>query len=71
MYKYYNYPQYNDNRFGFAVPFLLGGLTGGVLAPYFNNGAYYNNIPYPNKVYYSNNYYPYYQMPYYSGYIRK
>ena len=35
--SYYN-PTYQNNRFvggGFAVPFLLGGLTGGLLAPSF------------------------------------
>ena len=34
---FYN-PPYQNNRFvggGFAVPFLLGGLTGGLLAPGF------------------------------------
>ena len=38
---------YNNNRFigGFAVPFLLGGLTGGLLAPAFYPRPYYR--PYP------------------------
>ena len=49
---YYNNRQkinaipYGGNRFiggGFAVPFLLGGLTGGLLAPAF----YPRPIPYP------------------------
>lgn len=44
------YPNYND-RFagGFAVPFLLGGLTGGLLAPAFYPRPYpvYNYPPYP------------------------
>lgn len=38
----------NNNRFiggGFAVPFLLGGLTGGLLAPAFSPRPYYR--PYP------------------------
>ena len=37
----------SNNRFvggGFAVPFLLGGLTGGLLAPAFYPRPYY---PYP------------------------
>ncbi|MFA5603698.1 MAG: hypothetical protein WDA12_02445 [Bacilli bacterium] len=36
---------------GFAAPFLLGGLTGALLAPYAYNRPYYQ--PYPV-------YYPYY-----------
>ena len=69
---YENYPS-NNNQYqtsypnnyvyddrGFLVPFVLGGITGGLLAP-----AFYR--PYP---YYYNNY-PYYnQYPYY-GYYRK
>lgn len=41
----YNYP--NNNRFvgGFATPFILGGLTGGLLAPAFYPRPYYP--PYP------------------------
>ena len=49
--NFYRRPQpmsYNrNNRFiggGFAVPFLLGGLTGGLLAPAFYPRPYY---PYP------------------------
>ena len=50
---------------GFLAPFLLGGITGGLLAPAFyprpyNN--YYYPVPYQN--YYPNNYY------YYGGYYR-
>lgn len=50
---------------GFLTPFLLGGITGGLLAPAFyprpyNN--YYYPVPYQN--YYPNNYY------YYGGYYR-
>lgn len=44
---------FNNNRLfgsGFAIPFLLGGITGAAL----NNQAFY-----PNNFYY-NNYYPYY-----------
>ena len=39
-----------NNRFiggGFAVPFLLGGLTGGLLAPAFYPRPYYPYPPYP------------------------
>ena len=55
-------PKYNsnDNRFvggGFAVPFLLGGITGGLLAPAFNRPYYgYPNYGYPI--------YPVYPRPY-------
>lgn len=45
----------NDNR-GFLGPFILGGITGGLVAPLFYNN---NNRP----VYY----YPY---PYYGPYFR-
>ena len=40
-------PYYNNNRLigGFAAPFLLGGLTGGLLAPAFYPRPYYR--PYP------------------------
>ena len=44
---------------GFAVPFLLGGLTGGLLAPAFYPRPYYRPMPYP----YPNPYY--YQYPTY------
>ncbi len=46
-------PLPNNDRFiggGFAVPFLLGGLTGGLLAPAFYPRPYYyppRPIPYP------------------------
>lgn len=46
---------------GFLGPFILGGITGGLVAP-----AFYNNRPYYNQ-------YPYYPMPYsyyYGGYYR-
>lgn len=50
---------YNNNRFipgGFAVPFLLGGLTGGLLAPTFGPRPYPPYPPYrpypPYPVYY-------------------
>lgn len=47
---------------GFLGPFILGGITGGLVAPYFNNNYGYNQPPY-----YTNNYYypPYYYGPYY------
>ena len=60
-YNSFNYMNYNNmyyqDRFGFAAPFLLGALTGGVAVGAFN--------PYrPRPVYYSNpyqyQYYPYY-----------
>lgn len=41
---------YPNNRIiggGFAVPFLLGGLTGGLLAPAFYPRPYYPYQPYP------------------------
>ena len=50
--RYNNY----GNRFiggGFAVPFLLGGLTGGLLAPAFNRPYYpYPMYPQPYPMYY-------------------
>lgn len=39
---------------GFAGPFLLGGITGGLLSPLFYGRPYYNN----------NYYYPPYPRPY-------
>ena len=43
--------QYQDgDRFGFALPFLLGGVTGAALAPAFWRPGYgygYNRPPYP------------------------
>lgn len=48
----------NDERFGFLGPFLLGGITGGLVAPFFYNG---NQRPYYNNYYY----YPPYYGPYY------
>lgn len=43
---------YNNKRFGFAAPFLIGALAGGATVSYFN--------PYkPRPVYYPY-YYPYY-----------
>ena len=53
------YP-YHDNRCtgGFAAPFILGGITGGLLAP-----AFYPR-PYPYPVYYGPRP-PYGPYPYY------
>ena len=48
--NFYGRRPYGNNRFvggGFAVPFVLGGITGGLLAPAFYPRPY----PYP--------YYPY------------
>lgn len=59
----------NDNRFfgGFAVPFLLGGITGGLLSRPNNFG---NSYPYPYPApypvpYYINSTYPTYSENYY------
>lgn len=56
--------QNGDRIFGgFLGPFILGGITGGLVAPYFNN----YNQGYYQQPYYTNNYYypPYYYGPYY------
>ena len=49
---------YGGNRFGFAAPFLLGALTGGVAVgafnPYRPRPVYYTQVPYygyPNYYY--------------------
>ena len=58
-----NRRNYNNDRFvggGFLGPFLLGGVTGGLVAPLFYGGY---NRPYYNNYYY----YPY---PYYGPYYR-
>jgi hypothetical protein len=68
MNQYYGYNrpgfrgnyQMNSNRgFGFLGPFILGGITGGLVSPLFYgyNRPYYPYYPYP--------YYPY---PYYYRY---
>ena len=55
----YNYQKFNrgnnDNRTlgGFLGPFVLGGITGGLIAPYFYRQPYYYQP------------YPYYGVPYY------
>ena len=55
MYNSYQIPRSfnnsmtSDNRLigGFAGPFLLGGITGGLISPLFYNRPYYNNYYYP------------------------
>lgn len=59
--QFYNQKPNND-RFiggGFLGPFILGGLTGGLVAPFF-----YGNRPNYNY------YYPYPTTYYYGGYYR-
>lgn len=56
--------QSSDDRFiagGFLGPFLLGGITGGLLAPAFYNNGYGYGRPVYNTYYYP----PYYYRPYY------
>lgn len=69
MYTNYMPSNVNDERFfsGFLGPFILGGITGGLVAPFFN-GNNNNNYQYPP--YYTNNYYypPYYYGPNYYYY---
>lgn len=66
MYRYNQIPvNYNNSRFvggGFLGPFILGGVTGGLVAPFFYNNGY--NRPNYNYHYY----YPY--PPYYGPYYR-
>lgn len=62
----YNTSQYGGDRFiggGFLAPFLLGGITGGLLAPAFTNQNRPCCGPYPAP------YYPQ-QYPYYGPYYR-
>lgn len=59
-----NYRKNND-RFlggGFLGPFILGGITGGLVSPLF-----YGNY---NRPYYNNNYYYPYPYPIYGPYYR-
>ena len=61
MYSSMNRPISNssDNRLiggGFFGPFLLGGITGGLVSPFFYNR--------PRPYYYNNYYYPPYPRPY-------
>ena len=62
MYRSFGYnrrmPMYCGNRFvggGFLGPFILGGITGGLVAPFFYPRPYY----YAPTYYYPNN--PYYR----------
>ena len=61
MYNNLNYPYNNDDRFfgGFLGPFILGGITGGLLAPAFNGYGRpcCNNYP----IYYGPYYGPFYR----------
>ena len=54
-----NYKNNNGDRFvgGFLGPFLLGGITGGLLAPSFYPRPIYPPVVYPA--------YPVYPVPYY------
>ena len=60
--RYRNYNNSNDSRLiggGFIGPFILGGITGGLVAPFF----YGNNYGYNRPQYYyyqPGPYYPYY-----------
>ena len=49
-----------EDRVGFLGPFLLGGITGGLVAPFFYGGGNGYNQPY----YTNNYYYPPYPTPY-------
>ena len=51
-----------DERIGLLVPFLLGGLSGGLISPFFYNGGYNPSTNYQQPYY--NNYY-YIPYPYY------
>ncbi len=44
--------KYKNDRFGFAAPFLLGGLTGIVGASAFRPRPMYYGYPYPMYPYY-------------------
>lgn len=66
-YNYYKNQNSNDDRLiagGFLGPFILGGITGGLLAPSFGGYGYNNRPccgPYPDPYYGPYPYYP----PYY------
>lgn len=55
-----NYRMNSDRGFGFLGPFILGGITGGLVSPLFYNRPYYYSYPYYP--------YPYYPYPYYRSY---
>ena len=83
MYSKYNYPYFypcqvrnsnnnysdsNDERFfPFLGPFLLGGVTGALVAPAFYNNRPCYNCVYPQPIPYQYNNY-YYAQPYYYRY---
>lgn len=50
----FNFRPNRPNNNQFWGPFLLGGITGGLISPIFYNRPYYQ--------------YPYYQYPYYYNY---
>ena len=61
MQRNYPYSNNKDDRFigGFVAPFILGGITGSLLTPRYNNyPVYYGPYPYPQY----QNYYPYYSQ---------
>ena len=59
-----SYVNPNDERFfPFLAPFLLGGVTGALIAPAFYNRPCYNCV-YPQPIPYQYNNY-YYTQPYY------
>lgn len=68
--NYYNRPNRMgpNNRIagGFFGPFILGGITGGLLAPAFYNRPYGYYQPYPPYQNYYNQ--TFYQYPYPYGY---
>ncbi len=52
----YTNSDFQNERVGFLGPFLLGGITGGLVAPFFYGGGYGGGYGY-NQPYYTNNYY--------------
>ncbi len=55
------YTNHNDDRFGFAVPFLFGAVAGGAAVGLTRPRPYY---PYYGYNYYYPPYQPYYYPPY-------
>ena len=57
MYRYNNFGRYPNDRFfggGFIGPFILGGITGGLIAsnrPNNYNPIYFYPVYYPNQFY--------------------
>lgn len=66
MYNSYKFPRnLNNDRIiggGFLGPFILGGITGGLVSPLFYNNGY--GRPYYNNYYYYH--YPVYPPYYYN-----